>query len=65
MIIMHLASSLMSLTFEEDLWRKYLDRLCGIAQMIGGGVVQHRLWVSLQNGVLLGCLLPHQILGLE
>jgi hypothetical protein len=47
------------LTFEKDLWRKDLDWFWCIAQVVGGGVVQHRLWVPLQYRVLLGCLLLH------
>ena len=64
-IIVRLAASLMKLTFKEDLWWENFDRLRSIPQMIGGGVVQHRLRVSLQYRVLLGRLSLHRILGME
>ena len=53
------------LTFEEDLRREYLDWLRRVAQMIRGRVVEHWLWVSLQNRVLLCRVFLHPFRNLK
>jgi hypothetical protein len=45
--------------FEEDLRWENLNGLRSVAQVVGSCVVKYRFWVSLQYGILLGCVFPH------
>ena len=53
-------TQLKQVTFEEDLGREHLDRFGRIPQVVDGCVIQHRLWVPLENRVLLRSLLAHK-----